>query len=56
LGGLATQLRFTSDLRALFPPGGPLAEVMGLMETFGLVDMLLIEVDGEGVERAVTKA
>ena len=52
LAALATRIRFTSDLGAFLPQEGEVAEALALLDEFGLIDAMLVEVDGRGVPRA----
>lgn len=48
----AMGLSFTSDLQRLLPGGGELAQAVAALERVGLSDVVLVEVNGAGVEPA----
>jgi len=48
--GLASRTTFTNDIALLVPPDGPLPGAMELLREFSVADVMVIELDGRGVE------
>ncbi len=53
---VASRTTFTHDLADLVPADGPLPEALELLEAYDVADILLLEVDGTGTDRATLLA